>query len=344
MNASHPVHPKKEIALPHRIPPCSNRLTTSLLGLLTLSLAGTLGLIGCNTSADSSDKTSNGGRALQRFDQFQGAADNGKVLVVVGANGVIVSSKDRGTTWTRQEVGSSRASLIGVAACADGSFGALDFFHRVWIADSDGENWRSHEIQKPGTPLSITCDSRNRLWVVGSDSTIASSADGGANWTETSFGEDAMLASIQFIDAERGFITGEFGSVYQTSDGGAHWHVLPKIGADFYPYAAHFADAEHGWVSGLAGVVMYTRDGGKSWQKEANPLGAPIYGLSAQNGQPVGVGINGLVFRWREGQWALDSARPTSYLRAALPLGDGRLLLAGGNGMVEVSLQQNTSH
>lgn len=327
MNGTPTPTSHKETTLPHSRPRLWQRLPACLFAF---------GLAACSASADLTQGSGHPA-ALQRFDQFQAAADNGRTLLAVGTNGLVVRSQDRGASWTRHEIdrdASARAALIGIAACADGSFGALDFFHRVWLADSHGENWRSQNIDEPGTPLAIACDSRNRLWVVGSDSTIASSADRGATWSKTTVGDDAMLASIQFVDAEHGFITGEFGSVFQTNDGGAHWHALPKIGADFYPYAAHFADGERGWVAGLAGVVMQTNDGGRTWKKEANPLGAPIYGLSVHNGTPVGVGVNGLVFRRQQGQWTLDSAHPTNYLRAALPLADGRLLLAGGSGML----------
>lgn len=295
-----------------------------------------VGLAGCNASADLARGSAAAQRPLQRFDQFQAAADNGKVLVVVGANGVIVSSKDRGASWERREIG-EQASLVGAAACPDGSFAALDFFHRVWTADAGAAAWQASDLAEPANPLAIACDGQNRLWVVGSNSTIANSSDSGKTWSHSTVGDDAMLTGIQFVDRERGFVIGEFGSVFQTVDGGAHWTALPKISADFYPYAAAFADAERGWVSGLAGVVMQTSDGGKTWQKQANPHGAPIYGLAAREGEALGVGVNGLIFRWHEGQWALAGMRPASYLRAALPLADGRVLLAGGMGTVEVA-------
>jgi photosystem II stability/assembly factor-like uncharacterized protein len=305
------------------------------LALWTLAV----GLAGCSVSADMSRLAAAKVHPTQRFDQFQAAADNGKVLVVVGSNGVIVTSKDRGASWQRQEIGAS-ASLIGVAACADGSFGALDFFHRVWLADADGAQWQAKPLADPGSPLAITCDRRNRLWVVGSNNTIVASADRGASWTKrvVNEGGDAMLASVQFVDDRNGFVSGEFGSVYRTSDGGASWSALPKIGADFAPYAALFADAERGWVSGLAGVVMQTKDGGKTWQKQTNPLAAPIYGLAIDRGTVVGVGVNGLLFRQDGDEWAVAGAQPATYLRAVLPLADGKTIVAGGAGTVAIAM------
>lgn len=301
-------------------------------------------LAGCSASADLKPGGGAASRSLYRFDHFQAAADNGQVLVVVGGNGVIVTSTDRGQTWQRQQVGRG-AALVGVAACPDGRFAALDFFRQTWLANAQGSGWQAKALPAPERPLAIACDARNRLWVVGSGSTVAMSADAGASWTTQTVGEDVsadasadvMLASIQFVDGEQAFITGEFGTVLATSDGGATWASRTPIGPDFYPYAAHFADARRGWVSGLAGVVMHTEDGGKSWQKRANPLGAPIYGLAADASGPIGVGINGLSFRYQGTQWGLIGVQPGTYLRAVLPLAGGQVLLAGGAGAVQVT-------
>ncbi|HJV26441.1 MAG TPA: YCF48-related protein [Aromatoleum sp.] len=294
-------------------------------------------LCGCGASANTSNIFDGGPNGVKRSDAFQAAADNGKTTVVVGATGVVLTSTDRGNNWSRQQL-DPLSSFVGVAACADGSFAALDFFHRVWVADPTGYNWEARSIEEPVNPLAITCDGENRLWVVGGGSTIASSSDRGASWSTKIVGDDAMLASVQFVGPREGFITGEFGAVYRTDDGGATWKALPKIGEDFYPYAAVFADRDRGWVSGLAGVVMQTTDGGRSWSKRINEAGAPIYGLALDRGTPLGVGINGLVFRASGDQWTLVDARNATYLRAALPFGDGRILVAGGAGGMEVTM------
>ncbi|MCK0511477.1 WD40/YVTN/BNR-like repeat-containing protein [Aromatoleum buckelii] len=304
------------------------------VAVLGVSLCATL--VGCGVSASPSNIPGATSGIIKRSDAFQAAADNGKTTVVVGATGVVLTSVDRGNSWSRHQL-DPFSSFVGVAACADGSFAALDFFHRVWIADAAGDNWQARTIEEPANPLAITCDGKGRLWVVGSGSTIASSTDRGATWNTTVVGDDAMLASVQFIDEREGFVTGEFGAVYRTGDAGMTWEKLAAIGDDFYPYAAVFADSDRGWVSGLAGVVMQTTDGGKSWSKRINDAGAPIYGLVLDSGNPVGVGVNGLVFRLSDDEWKLADAHKASYLRAVLPLGDGRLLLAGGAGSVEIT-------
>lgn len=293
-------------------------------------------LMGCNVSSNMAGVEVEKGKAVTRADHFQGVvAGKGGELVAVGNDGLVVRSKDQGKNWSREKL-AGPSGLIGVSACPDGSYVALDFYRKVWLGTADGQ-WSGKEIKSKINPLSVTCDSGNKIWVVGSRSTILSSADRGASWQEKTMGVDAMLVTVQFVDAQHGFITGEFGIVYSTADGGANWVVEPKIAPDYFAYGALFTDANTGWVAGLAGTVMHTKDGGKSWSKQANRLGAPIYQIVAHGGEMIALGINGLMFKLQGEQWELmGPPKPTPYLRGAVSLDGQRLLVAGGAGMLEV--------
>jgi len=295
-------------------------------------------LSGCNVSSNMAGVEAEKAKAVTRADQFQAVAVGKGELIAVGSDGIVVSSKDEGKSWSRQMLGGQGgpAGLIGISVCPDGSYVALDFYRKVWLGGSDGK-WSGKEIKSKVNPLAMTCDSENRIWVVGSRSTILSSADKGASWQEKTMGVDAMLVSVQFVDAQHGFITGEFGIVYSTADGGANWVVEPKIAPDFFSHGALFTDANTGWVSGLAGTVMHTKDGGKTWTKQANKLGAPMFQIVAHGGEMIGLGINGLMFRLQGDQWELmGPPKPTPYLRGAASLDAKRLLIAGGAGALEV--------
>jgi len=294
--------------------------------------------MGCNVSSNMLGVEGERGKAVTRADHFQAVVAGKGELLAVGNDGLVVSSKDEGKNWKRQVLGGQGgpSGLIGLSICPDGSYVALDFYRKVWLGGVDGK-WANKEIKTKINPLALTCDSENKLWVVGSRSTILSSADKGASWQEKSMGEDAMLVSIQFVDARNGFITGEFGSVYSTTDGGVNWTVEPKIAPDFFSYGALFTDTKTGWVSGLAGIMMHTRDGGKTWTKQANKLGAPMYQIVAHGGEMIALGINGLMFKLQGEQWELmGPPKPTPYLRGAVSLDAKRLLIAGGAGTLEV--------
>ncbi|MCX7175367.1 MAG: YCF48-related protein [Proteobacteria bacterium] len=297
-----------------------------------------LALCGCNVSSNMAGVEAEKGKAVTRADHFQAVAVGKGELLAVGSDGIVARSKDEGKSWSRQMVGGQTgpSGLISISVCPDGAYVALDFYRKIWLGTTDGK-WSEKEIKSKVNPLAMTCDSENKIWVVGSRSTILSSADKGATWQEKTMGVDAMLVTVQFVDAKHGFITGEFGIVYSTADGGANWTVEPKIAPDFFSYGALFTDANTGWVSGLAGTVMHTKDGGKTWSKQANKLGAPMYQIVAHGGDMIALGISGLMFKLQGEQWELmGPPKSTPYLRAAASLDAKRLLIAGGAGALEV--------
>ena len=292
-------------------------------------------LAGCNVVANLDAVSTVKQAPIQRYDQFQEVASNGKLLVSVGSQGVIVSSDNGGTSWKRTVL-PGISSLIGIAACPDGSWVALDFYRKVWVADAAATKWDARELATKANPLAIACDPKGQYWVVGSRTTVLSSADKGTSWKSQDFGEDAILMSIQFLDADNAIITGEFGHLLTTKDGGGSWQQGKKIPNDFFPHATLFTDARTGWVSGLAGVILHTTDGGTTWVKQPGGIGAPMYALLKHQGEMYALGINGLMLKLTAGEWKLIEGRPAPYLRSALSLGDKGMLIAGGAGTLQL--------
>jgi photosystem II stability/assembly factor-like uncharacterized protein len=276
-------------------------------------------------------------RGVQRYDNFLAAASASMQLLSAGGDGVLVTSADGGATWVRQELPAS-SSVVAMSACPDGTFAALDFYRKVWIANAAGRNWQSRRIEANFTPLAITCNLHNRLWAVGSFSTIASSDDQGKSWHALPPGEDTILTAMQWVDADNGFIAGEFGTLLVTHDGGASWAKQTGLPAEFYPYALVFTDTHHGWVSGLMGTILYTADGGKTWAPQTNATGASMYALAQVGGHAFGVGGGGQILRLDGDQWVAVANTPQfpAYLAAVAPLASEVLLVAGAGGALRV--------
>ena len=293
-------------------------------------------LAGCGQNANDEKVASEKQTAMRRVDQFQAVASNEKIAVVVGGRVVVVSDLQSGSVV--RIVLPSMSALIDVVHCADGSFAALDFYRRIWVANSEAKVWTPRELKGTWRPLALTCDTQNRLWVVGSGTTLASSVDKGASWQLRDFKQDAMFNTVQFVDANNGFITGEFGAVYRTLDSGVSWNAEAKIPNEFYPYAAVFISATEGYVSGLAGVMLQTKDAGKNWVKLENPSGLPQFGLTRRGGVVYSVGIGGSLQRLENQRWqSIDYGVATpAYLRAVTPIGADRLLVAGAAGVMRI--------
>lgn len=260
-----------------------------------------LALSACTAAPDMTAIQAEQARPVQRYDITQALASNAKVIVAGTQSGAVLVSDDQGQRWTR--VALPGASVIGLAACPDGSFVGIDFHHRVWSADAAGKTWSSVKLEKPGVPLALSCDGQGRWWVAGSRSVIAMSADRGAHWQIYDGKEDAQITAIQFVDANTGYAAGEFGLVLATEDGGQTWTKRPAIAGEFYPYGLVFTSRDQGWVSGLAGQVLQTKDGARTWTPQVNATQAPLYRLFVHRGLPYGVGAGGTVARLQGDAW-----------------------------------------
>ncbi|QHS11098.1 YCF48-related protein [Sinimarinibacterium sp. NLF-5-8] len=309
------------------------QLRLKRLGLL---LCGTYVLAACNPVPDLDAAQAERAKPVQRFDTFLAVASNDLQRVSVAGGSTLVTSADAANTWKRQQF-TAPTSIVGMSACPDGSFAALDFYRKVWMGDAQGQNWAAHALDTDFNPVAIDCDALNRLWVVGSYSTVLMSADKAASWQAQPPGEDAILTTVQFTDARHGFIGGEFGTLRVTDDGGVTWTQRPGLPDDFYPYALHFADSQHGWVTGLSGAILYTQDGGHHWTVQENQTQAPIYALVEVGAQLFGVGGGGQVLALRDRRWEPvgNAPRFESYLAAGAQLNAHSLLVAGAAGALQ---------
>lgn len=270
------------------------------VGSLAGALAATL-LAACSQGPDMSGIAAERQRSLHRYDIGQALAANGQVVVAGTQSGAVLVSGDQGKTWQRHNLGV--ASLVDIAVCGDGSFVAIDHYHKVWSAAANAAEWQSVALEAPRTPLAVSCDAKGGWWVAGINATIAGSADQGKTWQVSELGGDAQITTLQFLADGKAVALGEFGLTATSSDGGQTWQKGAKIPGDFYPYAALFRTAQEGWAAGIAGQMLHTRDGGKTWQKQVNASQASLYRLFMHDGVPHGVGSTGTIARLDGETW-----------------------------------------
>ncbi|MFC6673928.1 WD40/YVTN/BNR-like repeat-containing protein [Marinobacterium aestuariivivens] len=304
--------------------------TPSTLKPLLLGLA--LTLTGCEAPLNLDGIERQRQEAVRRTDQLQALTANDRVRVAVGNDGLVLTSPVDALQWQRHRIDAG-PGLIDVDVCPDQSLLALAAERQLWRSRDHGQSWQAIDLPTAENVLAATCAPDGSYWVVGSFSTLLSSADQGRNWQQSSLDEDAMLTGIQFVDRNTAFVSGEFGILARSDDGGRDWSLQPPVPGDFYPQAAYFRDDREGWVVGLDGRILHSGDGGSSWSAQSTPVKAPLYGIAAAGADLYAVGENGTVLKARAGRWERQDAPVIpGYLRAALALGDGRLLVAGGGG------------
>ena len=119
--------------------------------------------------------------------------------------------------------------------------------------------------------------SDNSGWVVGTDTTVLATANGGKAWQvqATTPGGAALLDVCVLPDGQTGWAVGAPGTVLRTSDGKAWARCSLRRSTRVQLHVGQFVDAKIGWISGGVaagpmqglprGAVLATTDGGATW-------------------------------------------------------------------------------
>jgi hypothetical protein len=103
----------------------------------------------------------------------------------------------------------------------------------------------------------------NRLWICGTDETIAVSSDNGAHWqVKHQMVDCGLLLNIDFADSKFGYAAGTGGLLLTTIDGGETW--MPHAGISETILQISFSDLQHGLIR-TATSLRFTVDGGMHW-------------------------------------------------------------------------------
>lgn len=300
--------------------------------LLVVGLSSAL--IGCEAALDLEAVTQQAQQPHQRTDFYQAMASNQQVTVLVGNEGVVVSSMDNGVQWQREQLPTDM-SLIDLAVCPDDSFIALSFDNRIWHADPQARNWTPHSLPSAEQMMATACAPDGSWWTAGAFSTLQSSADQGHSWVEVSLDEDAIFTTLQFVGPRQAVVSGEYGLRFVSQDGGENWEPSGNLPDEFYPHASYYSSLEQGWVGGLNGFIWHTSDAGETWQRQRTGTEAPIFGFIDGPQGLYAVGENATVLQLRGQRWTpLTTPDQPLYLRAGRLLPNQHLLAAGGRGLL----------
>jgi photosystem II stability/assembly factor-like uncharacterized protein len=289
-------------------------------------------LTGCEAPLNLEGVENELSKQVRRTDQLQGIAVNQSSIAVVGADGLVLSSPVQELKWTRQQI-TEKPALVDIAACPDQSFVALSLDKKVWFSADNGQSWEGSQLPTYEDVLDLTCAPDNSVWVVGSFSTVLNSSDKGQNWTENTLNEDAMLTNIQFMDENTAVVTGEFGFLSRSDDAGQTWNAPEYMPNEFYSQNAHFTSSNSGWVAGLSGKILHTVDGGASWTNQPTPTESPLYGFYQAGDRLFAYGDHATVLEFTGIDWKqIPNPKMPVYIRDAVQLENGQLLMAGGFG------------
>ena len=204
------------------------------------------------------------------------SAIDAKHAWIAGGSGLVLVTKDSGTTWTVQ---------ASAATAANGQ--PLDY-----IAFADAQHG----------------------WAVGFNGTIIATTDGGTTWTTQTEPPSVATYSIDAVtcgDATHVWAGCGDGIIIATENGGKTWSLQATKGGMGGILGMACTDADHVWVAAMGGILA-TRNGGASWTRQDAGTTSPIAGVTfASTTVGWAVARDGSIFKTTDGGWG-DTSKPVT--------------------------------
>jgi len=159
--------------------------------------------------------------------------------------------------------------------------------------------------------VGVSSPDPDHIWIVGFNSTILHSGDGGKSWLNQKCALETDLYDVFFLDSMHGWAVGKYGIVLRTTDGGGNW-IKVKTPTDERLFDVFFVDVKTGWAVGSWGIILHTEDGGQTWEKQGSGEDRIYNGVwftDAQRGWIVGE--YGVIVHTRDGgkEWVKQECK-----------------------------------
>ena len=268
----------------------------------------------------------------------------GARIVAVGEHGAIILSDDEGKSWRQARTVPVSATLSAVAF-ADARHGwAVGQWGVILTTADRGETWEKQRMDTSvDQPLfSVIFTGPQDGIAVGLWSLVLATHDGGKTWTRAKLPKppgggkaDRNLYHIFADGTSALYIVSEQGIVLKSADGGATWSYQATGGKGTLWTGVALPDGRI-VVGGLLGGLYQSSDGGATWTALNASTKSSITDLVATGDGLMGVGLDGLVFRQREGSTSFDvrQREDRATLTAVLIGAAGKPLLFSQDGVL----------
>jgi len=210
----------------------------------------------------------------------------------------------------------------------------------------EGASWEQLESPIDVTLTGISFSSDKEGWIVGHESTILHSIDGGATWVINSYKpeEEKFYMSVNFVTPQLGYVQGTDGELWVTEDAGKSWDVSILSVEEWYQNHLFAIETigETALVAAERGGVFYSEDGLTDWQPVPSPYDGSFFGVNKVANQYLIFGMSGQLYLIKPGtlEWVKINTETDQFLLDSVATADKQLVLVVGRGGVVLVLNK----
>jgi photosystem II stability/assembly factor-like uncharacterized protein len=211
--------------------------------------------------------------------------------------------------------------------------------------------WQAGKVKANGDLVAVYFTSAEKGWIAGDAGYLASTTDGGKNWSKYPLNSTEDINEIYFRNEDNGYLVAGK-KMFITRDAGRSWQETRIYKAtDFKTYtpeflSIRFADKKRGFVIGsllnnkeevVDSLLMRTEDGGDTWRRVLVPSKLELFHLDFDgNSRGWIVGDTGLILASTDGgvTWRTQTSGVTRALFNVDFRDDSEGYAVGGGGTI----------